>query len=308
MMNHCHLFQKYFPTFSDEISEYLFNLIQDSPELLMDHQEFMEVISPFLMEEKVIDEKHLEEKCQELFEELKKIYHSEIPSIHSQQELIKLENPVHISSILSPPATKDLKESEIEKQEKEKTEKPIQKKRNYRKKREKSKPISEKIEEEDITQTMKGHISIAGDISLVGVNLSRGGETLLDNAILRLHKGHRYGLVGMNGVGKSSLLAKIAEKNIYQFPKNLSTFLVQQEIQEDDRTPSQFILESTINEKNLNVVEVEKLDISEIESICEELEKIDDGQAKAKVTKILNSLHFSKEMQQMPLKHLSGCR
>ena len=39
-----------------------------------------------------------------------------------------------------------------------------------------------------------------------------GGKTLLNDSSLRLASGRKYGLIGRNGVGKTSLLAALARR------------------------------------------------------------------------------------------------
>ncbi|KAL1953322.1 hypothetical protein VTO42DRAFT_3002 [Malbranchea cinnamomea] len=59
-----------------------------------------------------------------------------------------------------------------------------------------------------------------GEIEIVNADFSLGygGRLLLSHANLRLLKGHRYGLCGRNGVGKSTLLRSIAEGKLEGFP------------------------------------------------------------------------------------------
>ncbi|NND55980.1 MAG: ATP-binding cassette domain-containing protein, partial [Xanthomonadales bacterium] len=49
-------------------------------------------------------------------------------------------------------------------------------------------------------------------ISLNQVSLRRGSKLLFENATLQAHAGHRVGLVGANGSGKSSLFAMLLGK------------------------------------------------------------------------------------------------
>ena len=44
-------------------------------------------------------------------------------------------------------------------------------------------------------------------ITLHNLNLQRGSKILLEGASLRLHDGHKVGLIGANGTGKSTLLS-----------------------------------------------------------------------------------------------------
>ena len=53
---------------------------------------------------------------------------------------------------------------------------------------------------------------------------------LITRSDLLLKKGHKYGLVGANGVGKSTLLGRIAQKDINGFPAGIKCVFVQHEI------------------------------------------------------------------------------
>lgn len=53
------------------------------------------------------------------------------------------------------------------------------------------------------------------------------GKILLENAHLSITAGRRYGLVGPNGKGKSTLLRMIARRQI-PVPENLDVLLVEQ--------------------------------------------------------------------------------
>lgn len=63
-------------------------------------------------------------------------------------------------------------------------------------------------------------------------SLAYGGKILLHNARLPLTRGHRYGLVGKNGVGKTTLLRNIANHTIEGLQTELRTLYVQCEEEE----------------------------------------------------------------------------
>ena len=44
---------------------------------------------------------------------------------------------------------------------------------------------------------------------------------LLRQADIRFERGRRYGLIGQNGVGKTTLLNRLANKDIHGFPQPL---------------------------------------------------------------------------------------
>jgi len=65
------------------------------------------------------------------------------------------------------------------------------------------------------------------DIIVPSVSIIVGGKTLLDNACLKLAYGWKYGLIGRNGIGKTTLLNHIARKDIDGFPKHLHVLHVE---------------------------------------------------------------------------------
>ena len=53
------------------------------------------------------------------------------------------------------------------------------------------------------------------------------GKILLENTLLAITGGRRYGLIGPNGMGKSTLLRMLARRQI-PVPENLDVLLVEQ--------------------------------------------------------------------------------
>ena len=68
------------------------------------------------------------------------------------------------------------------------------------------------------------------DIRLEGIDLSYGGSCLLENSSLCLVRGRRYGLVGRNGIGKTSLLRAMSSGDL-KLPGNLRLVHVEQEME-----------------------------------------------------------------------------
>ena len=84
------------------------------------------------------------------------------------------------------------------------------------------------------------------DIILRAVSLSIGSTTLLDDAELRIVHGHRYGLIGDNGTGKSTLLRQLSKNGIPGQPLHLRCLHVKQEISvrpTDERTCIELLLD-----------------------------------------------------------------
>lgn len=57
------------------------------------------------------------------------------------------------------------------------------------------------------------------DIIVNNFNITYGGQILLEGADLRIVYGRRYGLIGRNGIGKTTLLKHMARFEIEGFPK-----------------------------------------------------------------------------------------
>ncbi|KAI0827115.1 ribosomal L18ae/LX protein domain-containing protein [Trametes gibbosa] len=70
--------------------------------------------------------------------------------------------------------------------------------------------------------------TLSNDIDLKDVNMTIGQRTLLAGANLRLFRGVHYGLVGQNGVGKSTLLKVLGYKLLAGFPSNVRVLYVEQ--------------------------------------------------------------------------------
>ena len=65
------------------------------------------------------------------------------------------------------------------------------------------------------------------------------------NARLKLNYGKKYGLIGRNGVGKSTMLRSIMERDgRVEIPAHMSCLHVEQEITGDDTTVIDSVLKS----------------------------------------------------------------
>ncbi|KAJ7771456.1 P-loop containing nucleoside triphosphate hydrolase protein [Mycena metata] len=77
-------------------------------------------------------------------------------------------------------------------------------------------------------------------------SLAYGAKILLNTAVLRLKRGHRYGLCGKNGTGKSTLMRAITNGQVEGFPSpdEVRTFYVEHDIDgsEEETSVLQFIL------------------------------------------------------------------
>jgi len=67
-------------------------------------------------------------------------------------------------------------------------------------------------------------------VDLQGIILAFAGRVLLQRTNFTLERGHTYGIVGQNGTGKTTLLNRIAAKDIAGFPEDVSVYYIRHEI------------------------------------------------------------------------------
>ncbi|XP_076949863.1 ABC transporter F family member 4-like [Bidens hawaiensis] len=143
------------------------------------------------------------------------------------------------------------------------------------------------------------------DISVENFCVSVAGKELLKNATIIISHGKRYGLVGPNGKGKSTLLKLLAWRKI-PVPKYINVLLVEQEIVGELliklRQEVAALLELPEG-KNGN----ESYDDGEkIVELYENLQIMGSDAAEAQTSKILAGLGFTKDMQTRATRSFSG--
>lgn len=91
------------------------------------------------------------------------------------------------------------------------------------------------------------------DIHVNNYNLSSpdGSKELLENASFSLNMGRRYGLIGSNGVGKTTLLKAISHYEINSIPTHLRIIHVEQECRGDNYSALQTVLKNDIEREIL---------------------------------------------------------
>ena len=152
------------------------------------------------------------------------------------------------------------------------------------------------------------------DLRIDGIRMCAGKQELLDNAVLALNQGFKYGLVGRNGVGKTTLLRHLAE-GLIPLPRHLHTVHVEQELEGDGRTPLQAVLQADGEREWLLATEQTLVDGDEetekelgitLNEVYERLEELDSDNAEARAAQLLSGLGFDGDMQGKPTREYSG--
>ena len=160
------------------------------------------------------------------------------------------------------------------------------------------------------------------DVIAEGFSISAHNKALFVNADLRIVHGRKYGLVGPNGQGKTTLLKHIAARAL-PVPKNIDVLYVEQEVVADESTAVQSVLLADTVRTALLKREAELLEImekaddevswehreelnKELESLYVELRARGDASAEANARKILAGLGFTQETMDYPTSRFSG--
>ncbi|CAH2100170.1 unnamed protein product [Euphydryas editha] len=154
----------------------------------------------------------------------------------------------------------------------------------------------------------------AVDIKVENFSISAKGKDLFVNATLLIANGRRYGLVGPNGHGKTTLLRHLAQR-AFPLPPHIDILLCEQEVTASDISAVDTLLESDVkrtellNECKELEAEIEKGDLKKQDRLNEvyaELKAIGADSAEPRARRILAGLGFSREMQDRPTKNFSG--
>ncbi len=138
-----------------------------------------------------------------------------------------------------------------------------------------------------------------------------GGRTLLEKASITIPAGHRYGLVGLNGTGKSTLFKLIAgelqpDGGDIVLIKGATMGWVKQDF-EDETSPIVDVVLNADTERAALFKEAETTeDPDRIGYIYTRLDEIDAYNAPSRAAMILAGLGFNDEAQQKPISDFSG--
>ncbi|GFY89268.1 general control non-repressible 4 [Actinidia rufa] len=162
------------------------------------------------------------------------------------------------------------------------------------------------------------------DITIDNFSVAARGKELFKNASVKVSHGKRYGLVGPNGKGKSTLLKLLAWRKV-PVPKNIDVLLVEQEVVGDDKTALEAVVSaneeliklrqevaSLVDASSTAGVEDENDDVNgddageKLAELYEQLQLIGSDAAEAQASKILAGLGFTKAMQGRPTRSFSG--
>ncbi|KXJ07019.1 ATP-binding cassette sub-family F member 2 [Exaiptasia diaphana] len=151
---------------------------------------------------------------------------------------------------------------------------------------------------------------LSKDLKIENFSITFHGVELLKDTKLELNSGRRYGLIGANGCGKSTMLMSIGKREI-PIPEHFDIFHLHGEIEASDKTALQSVMEVDEERHRLELEAEELAHLGEdgadrLMEVYERLEELDSSHAEVTAAEILHGLGFTALMQQTATKNFSG--
>uniref|UniRef100_T1JK48 ABC transporter domain-containing protein n=1 Tax=Strigamia maritima TaxID=126957 RepID=T1JK48_STRMM len=331
------LIRRTFPVIDEELCTYITGVLEDGTGHFASSDEVYDAIGDYLHAVAGEDEDHLiEQLCQQLL----KILKSETDDIGLGQngEIRKLAAPVHLREVAAEQELKRNVENEIvtiagvrkdcsaqvDYKKLEKADARSKVKQGKRSKEVDNKPkqcledngatVSQTTSRRETRLDAKGTV-YTKDVRIELFDIAFGDRLLFKDASLLLISGRRYGLVGRNGLGKTTLLRMISSNQL-KIPSNISMLHVEQEVVGDDTLAIQSVLEcdelreSLLKEEAEITKKINSGDESGLQTRLNEvytkLQEIEADKAPARASVILSGLGFDTKGQQQATKLFSG--
>lgn len=148
------------------------------------------------------------------------------------------------------------------------------------------------------------------DIQLTNASITHHGENLLEDTTIELNYGRRYGLIGHNGCGKSTMLTLLGQRE-FPVPDHVDIFHLTREIEACEKTALEAVMDVDAERiflehkaEELSAMGDEYVDV--LSDIYDRLENMDANKAKTRCCELLFGLGFSKTMMHRKCKDFSG--
>uniref|UniRef100_A0AAR2M238 ATP-binding cassette sub-family F member 3 n=1 Tax=Pygocentrus nattereri TaxID=42514 RepID=A0AAR2M238_PYGNA len=322
MATYVDILKSEFPEIDTEVFDYITGVLDSGGSDFEDGEEVFDAVGGVLQEVAADkNEDDVRSICLQLFNTLK------LTNCHSNQRQVLLDAPVQLSQISAESDAFSCSSCSqtVDAKKLEKAEAKLRAKHERRNEKDSQKPSNPLVLEEasasQASSKKESRVDMSGknrsyDIRIENFDVSFGERSLLQGAELCLASGRRYGLVGRNGLGKTTLLKMLASRSL-RVPAHISILHVEQEVAGDDTPALQSVLESdTVREELLSEERKLNAHISNgtaegsesvrLSEIYARLEEIEADKAPARASVILAGLGFSPKMQQQPTKEFSG--
>ncbi|XGW15710.1 hypothetical protein V3C99_001282 [Haemonchus contortus] len=149
------------------------------------------------------------------------------------------------------------------------------------------------------------------DHKVESLTITFHGREIVVDTKLELNRGRRYGLIGLNGSGKSTIMHAIVNREL-PIPDSVDMYLVSREMPASNITALQAVVDVDTERKELEHLAEELAGNDDDESqerlmdIYDRLDEMDAALAEKRAAEILHGLGFTKTMQMKKCKDFSG--
>ena len=337
----CALVRKEFPSIDDVLFGYIESILETSGDDFENDEDIFEAIGGVLQE---VDQTKTEDSIKIICNKLMCLIHGNDvgkqnhadrgDSLQNGVKKLTLDAPLHLGSLVENQSSNQASESiwlnkqdaalkTVDSKKLEKAEAQLQKKLEKKdttptpnRYKSSEATASQVISRKDANDDPSNPSNNTKDIRIENFDISFGEKVLIQGATVSMAYGRRYGLVGRNGLGKSTLLKMISSRQLI-IPAHLSILHVEQEVIGDDTLALQSVLEALVLRESLlkeekeisnrmNLGESNENDTSRLATIYAELEAMESDKAPSRASVILAGLGFTTEMQAAATKSFSG--
>ncbi|KAI4460567.1 atp-binding transport protein-related [Holotrichia oblita] len=322
-----------FPLIDDDLKQYVEDVLENGAEDFEDSEEIYEAVGEVLHE---ISGDKSEDEIRCICDKLLNMLKPNKEVVNNANGFTKVLNaPIHLGSMAANLESNvdDIKSIwvtqrddslKVDAKKLEKAQAKLQEKQEKRSKDHTKVPLPAKLESataSQVTSKKESKMEAKGnnrtqDIRIENFDIAYGDRVLLKGADITLAFGRRYGLVGRNGLGKTTLLRMISCGQL-RIPSHISVLHVEQEVIGDDTIAIDSVLQCDIEREELLRKERElsaainsgtaDAELSnELTEVYTQLQNIEADKAPAKASIILNGLGFNKVMQGQATRTFSG--
>ncbi len=148
-------------------------------------------------------------------------------------------------------------------------------------------------------------------IQLHNLGLQLGNKSLLNNANLTIFPGQKWGVIGVNGSGKSSLFKLLlgqlqADSGDVKIPKDWRLAHMAQEVANSERTALDYILDGDLEYRKIETAIATCQDGAQLAALYQQFETIEGYTAPTRAARLLSGLGFSVGDEHRSVQDFSG--
>lgn len=151
----------------------------------------------------------------------------------------------------------------------------------------------------------------ARDIKIGAFSLNFHNKVLVEDTLIELTVGRRYGLIGSNGCGKSTFLKVLAERQV-PIPDYIDIHLLAEEAQPSEESALDYVINSAkeevarIEAKSDDILTEEGPQSEVLQDLYDRLDELDPSTFESRASTILCGLGFNSETIKKKTKDMSG--